>query len=236
VSRGLFVCATDTGVGKTMLAAALCAALATRGVRVAAFKPVLTGLGEEGNEGAPADDALLASVTGQRREEVAPRRFAPAVSPHLAAQLAGERIDVPALVSGAVARAADVDALIVEGVGGLLVPLAPEWDIRRFALAVGYPLVLAARPGLGTINHTLLSVEVARGCGLDVRAVVLTPWPREPSAIERSNLETISELSGGVAVHTLPVVARLEKAALAAAADGLPCDEWLGERSVPADS
>jgi dethiobiotin synthetase len=86
--------------------------------------------------------------------------------------------------------------------------------------------VLAARPGLGTINHTLLSVEAARLAGLDLRAVVLTPWPTDPDAIERSNRATIERL-GEIEVATLPLLPELSPAALAAAGAALPYERWL---------
>jgi dethiobiotin synthetase len=115
---------------------------------------------------------------------------------------------------------------VVEGVGGLLVPLATGWDVRRLALELGLGVVVAARAGLGTINHTLLTIEAARTAGLDLRAVVLTPWPRRPGALERSNLATIERL-GGVEVATLEELPELSAAALAAAGSRLPYESWL---------
>jgi len=112
----------------------------------------------------------------------------------------------------------------VEGVGGLLVPLGGEHCVRDLAVALAMPLVIAARPGLGTINHSLLTIEAARAAGLDVRAVVLTPWPQEPAVIHRSNRETIARL-GGVEVATLAHVDSFE--GLAAAGAGLPWRGWL---------
>jgi dethiobiotin synthetase len=221
--RGCLVSATDTGVGKTVLAAALIAALRARGERVVALKPAVTGL-DEPEPGVPADHELLGACAGMSPALVAPHRFGPAASPHLAARLAGLTIDVPALV--AAARATAADALIVEGVGGLLVPLAPGWDVRAFAAALGLPVVIAARPGLGTINHTLLTLEAARAAGLDVRAVVLTPWPAAPSLVERSNRETIAEL-GGLPVAGLPPVGPLTPDRLARAGAALPLDRWI---------
>jgi dethiobiotin synthetase len=201
--RGLFVTGTDTGVGKSVVSAALVAALRARGERVAAVKPVLTGLDEPPAEGAwPADHDLLARAADLAPEEVASFRFGPAVSPHLAAELAGAPLDPAAVVDATRAAAARGDVAIVEGVGGLLVPIAPGLDVRGLAQALALPLLVVARPGLGTINHTLLTLEAARAAGLDVRAVVLTPWPREPPAIERSNRETIARL-GAVEVLTL---------------------------------
>jgi dethiobiotin synthetase len=223
--RGCFVTGTDTGVGKTVLAAALAAALRGRGLRVGAFKPVVTGL-DEPEPGRPADHELLGAAAGVAPEAVAPLRFGPAVSPHLAAELAGTAIDAPALVAAARAAGARADVLIVEGVGGLLVPLTAGFSVRDLAVALGLPVVVAARPGLGTISHTLLTVEAARGAGLAVRAVVLTPWPDAPSTMERSNRATIGRIAG-VPVATLgPVGTGVGE--LAAAGAALPLDEWLG--------
>jgi dethiobiotin synthetase len=95
------------------------------------------------------------------------------------------------------------DAIVCEGVGGLLVPLAPGYLVRDLAVDLGYPLVVVASPGLGTINHTLLTLEAARAAGLEVASVVLTPWPEKPTEIERSNRETIASLAE-VEVQTLP--------------------------------
>ena len=229
--RGVLVTATDTGVGKTVLAAAICAVLKLRGEAVAACKPVVTGTAEP-EPGRPADHVLLAACTGQRPEEVCPVTFAPAVSPALAAEWAGTSLDPAALEAAARAAVPTSGVLVAEGVGGLLVPLAPRgYDIRAYAAALGLPVVIAARPGLGTINHTLLTLEAACSAGLDVRGVVLTPWPAEPSALERSNVETLRAL-GAVAVSCLPRATALTPVALAQAASGLPVGRWIG-RATP---
>ena len=222
--RGVFVTGTDTGAGKTVVAATIAAALAARGERVAAFKPVITGLDDEPGEW-PADDELLAAhaTCGQSREDVAPVRFGPPVSPHYAAELAGTAIDPAELVASARTAGVGVDALVCEGVGGLLVPLTRGYFVRDFALDLQLPLVVAARPGLGTISHTLLTLEAARVAGLDVRAVVLTPWPSEPPGIALSNRGTIEEL-GRVAVEVLP---ETTASAVADAGRGLPVEDWL---------
>jgi dethiobiotin synthetase len=198
---GFFVTGTGTEVGKSVVAATLARTLAEEGKRVAVFKPAVTGLEEEGE----TDHALLrrASGSSQSDEEIAPYRYQPPASPHLAAACAGEEIDPECLRSAAAAAAADADAIVCEGVGGFLVPLSPTYLVRNFAADLGYPLVIVASPGLGTINHTLLTLESARAAGLEVAAVVLTPWLPEPSEIERSNQETIARL-GEVRVETLP--------------------------------
>jgi dethiobiotin synthetase len=226
--RGVFVTGTDTGVGKTVLAAALAAALYADGVDVAAFKPAVTGI-DEPEEGRPADHDLLAAAARRPADEVAPHRFGPAVSPHLAAELAGTALDPAALVAAAQALRAEV--VVAEGVGGLLVPLTLGYTVRDLAVDLGWPVVIAARPGLGTINHSLLTVESARAAGLDVRAVVLTPWPAEPSVMQRSNADAIARL-GGVEVATLAEVG-VDVDQLALAGATLPYARWLRGRASP---
>ena len=206
-----------------MVAAAVCAALAERGVPVAAFKPVVTGLDEPAEEW-PRDHELLARAAGagQEPEEVAPYLFGPPVSPHYAAELAGTAIEPARLVEAARAAGAE-RALVAEGVGGLLVPITPGYLVRDLAIELGLPLLIAARTGLGTINHTLLTVEAARAAGLTVAGVVLTPWPDAPEPIELSNRATIERL-GGVPVAGLP---HTDPGSLAKAGSHLPLGEWL---------
>jgi dethiobiotin synthetase len=218
--RGLFVTGTDTGVGKSIVAAAACAALAERGERVAAFKPVVTGLDDPAGEW-PHDHVLLARAAGggQAPEDVAPYRFGPAVSPHFAAELAGETIEPARLLEAARRH----ELLVCEGVGGLMVPITTGYLVRDLAVDLGLPVVVAARTGLGTINHTLLTIEAARSAGLAVAGVVMTPWPDEPEPIERSNRETVERL-GGVRVSGLPPA---EPGALAVAGERLPLADWF---------
>lgn len=201
--QGVFVTGTGTGVGKTVVAAVVARTLAAKGTRVAVFKPAVTGLEEPGE----ADHELLRRAAGCRQGdgEVAPYRYGPPASPHLAASLAGEEIDPARLRAGAKAAAAAADELVCEGVGGLLVPLAADYTVRDLAADLALPLVVAASPGLGTINHTLLTLDAARAAGLEVTMVVLTPWPDAPSTVEASNLETIGAL-GAVRVETLPQI------------------------------
>jgi dethiobiotin synthetase len=205
-----------------VVAAALCAALAERGESVAAFKPVVTGLDEPADEW-PPDHELLARAAGGRQspEQVAPYRFGPPLSPHYAAELAGETIEPARLV--AAARGAGDGPLIAEGVGGLLVPITPGYLVRDLAIDLGLPLLIAARTGLGTINHTLLTIEAARAAGLSVAGVVMTPWPASPEPIELSNRATVERL-GGVPVSGLPPT---DPGSLASAGSHLPLDEWL---------
>jgi dethiobiotin synthetase len=210
--RGAFVTGTGTEVGKTVVAAVLARTAHAAGARVAVFKPALSGLDEYPLRPEIWDCAAdlpdhvllrLASGSAQGDDEIAPYRFGPPVSPHLGAELAGEPIDPDLLRGAALAATEASDLLICEGVGGFLVPLGYGYLVRDLARDLGMPVLIVASPGLGTINHTLLTVEAVRAAGLEVQKVVLNPWPDEPAQLELSNLETIS-MQGSVEVETLP--------------------------------
>jgi dethiobiotin synthetase len=224
IPRGVFVTGTGTGVGKSVLAATICAGLAARGEKVAALKPAVTGLDVQPGKW-PPDHELLAAAgsAGQSPEELVPYRFGPAVSPHYAAELSDASIDTVALLRAARDGAEGSDALVVEGVGGLMVPLTPDYLVRDLAADLGLPVVIAAPTGLGTINHTLLTLEAARSSGLRVAGVVMTPWPGDPKPIERSNRATVERL-GSARVTGLPPTS---PESLAEAAPALPLEEWL---------
>jgi dethiobiotin synthetase len=223
-ASGVFVTATGTEVGKTVVSSVLAHTLAAEGRRVSVFKPALTGMDEfpdyDGDAalaavtaaagawpsiaGLPDHAALRAAARSpQTDDEIAPYRFDPPMSPHLAAGLAGAEIDPERVMRAARAAAEGADAIVCEGAGGLLVPLSPSWTMRSCAVELGYPLVVVSPPGLGAINHTLLTVESARSVGLKVALIVINPWPAEPTPIEADNRETIAAMSG-VPVATLP--------------------------------
>lgn len=200
--RGCFVTGTGTEVGKTIVAAAIARSLSATGT-VAVFKPAESGL-DELDGGTPDHELLrLASGSPQPDDEIAPHRFGPAVSPHLAAELAGTEIDFDAVIAAARRAGDGAEFLVCEGVGGFLVPLTASRLVRDLAVALALPCVIAAAPGLGTINHTLLTIESVRAAGLEVAAVVLTPWPSDPGDLERSNRASITAL-GEAEVLTLP--------------------------------
>ncbi len=205
-AAGVFVTGTSTEIGKTVVAAVLAHTIAAEGRNVAVFKPCVTGLEEPGE----SDHELLrrASGSSQSEEQIAPYRYDPPASPHLAAAMAGEQINPARLLATAREAAESAEFLVCEGVGGLLVPLVadgppPPYLVRDLAADLGYPVVVVAPPGLGTINHTLLTVESARAADLEVAAVVLTPWPEHPSEVERSNRQTIATLAE-IDVRVLP--------------------------------
>lgn len=226
-THGLFVTGTGTGVGKSVVAASIIAALTAEGQRVAAFKPAVSGL-DEPTPGWPADHELLAQATGwQQPRDVSPHLFGPPVSPHLAAEEAQTTIELAPLVDAFQQATADAVTAVVEGVGGLLVPLSHEFSVLDFARALDFPVVVATHPGLGTISDTRLTVDRLQAEGLRVAAVVISDWPAQPTALQRSNLDTLARLTG-VDVATL---AHATPATLTDVAAELPVGRWLAARA-----
>ncbi|MGH9039756.1 MAG: dethiobiotin synthase, partial [Acidimicrobiia bacterium] len=138
-------------------------------------------------------------------------RLAEALAPAVAAERAGIKIDVDALVSWCRHLASDVDLLVVEGAGGLLVPLWADVTMADLALRLEAELVIATRPGLGTLNHTALTVEAARARDLPVAGLVVCGWPADPGVTETTNLELLEAMAPILGL--IPFVAGLDTAA-----------------------
>lgn len=163
------------------------------GESVRAYKPIVTGLAEPPGEW-PHDHEVLALAAGMAKEDVAAVRFDPPVSPHLAAAMAGRQIDPGELVAGACAGSADV--LVVEGVGGLLVPLTGDFSVRDLAGAIGLPLVIASSAELGTINHTLLTIAALREAKIPIAGIVVNRYPVDGAGVaEETNLRILEKWS-----------------------------------------
>lgn len=205
-ARGMFVTGTDTGVGKTLVAAALARNLRERGVDVAVAKPFLTG-GDPNRAGDPAepdsDTSVLIRLSGV---EAAPGEatfswFAEPMSPYAAAKAEGKTMDVDGVCEKVIDLMSAHEFTVVEGIGGVLVPLDGRTTVRDFIKMSGLPALVVARAGLGTLNHTLLTVEALNSEGIEVAAVVLNA-DRDCSgdASAASNKETLRELISGIPV------------------------------------
>ena len=210
----LFVTGTDTGVGKTFVACAAAHALRTRGRRVSVMKPVETGV-----ESAPEDALRLRAAAADEAplDTICPYRFRAPLAPAVAARAEGRRIDVDALVDAVLARCETADVLLVEGAGGLLVPLAGTTTFADLAVRCALPVLIVAANRLGTVNHTALTARVAAGYGLAVCGFVLSQPAAAPDASAESNAGAIAALTGLRCLGSLPYAA--DPARVAAALD-----------------
>jgi dethiobiotin synthetase len=191
----LFVTGTDTACGKTQVGCALARGLRAAGLRVRALKPVETGCSERGGALVPADALALAAAADDASEldALCPYRLRLAAAPEVAARAEGVQIDL-GRIERALARARrGAGAVIVEGAGGLLVPIRADLDMAGLALRLGLPLVVVARARLGTINHTLLTLEAALARGLAVLGVAISHTCADLDEAERCNLEALRE-------------------------------------------
>ena len=166
MTRSFFVTGTDTGVGKTFVAAGIVRALRRRGIDVGVMKPVASGV----VRGVSRDAVLLKEAAGVRDslQFINPIGLEPPLAPSVAARVSKSPIDLRRVWFAYGTLAARHDCMVVEGVGGLMVPIKDRYPVAAMAKALGLPIVIVTRPTLGTINHTALTVHAARSHGLEV--------------------------------------------------------------------
>ena len=200
--RGLFVTATDTGVGKTEVACALVSGARAAGLDVGAMKPAQSGVTP--GEPSDAERLLAAAGGGDPIELVCPYEFEAPLAPAVAARLGGVEISLARILAAARALASRHAALVVEGAGGLLVPLTARETYADLAVALGLPVLVVARAGLGTVNHAALTVEALRRRGLVVAGLVLNRTGPVDDPSVPHNAAELEKLTGAPVLATLP--------------------------------
>jgi len=197
---GLFITATDTDVGKTVITGAIAAAFKARGLHVGVMKPLASGGVGDGKGTLVAEDAtflMQAAGIGEReRGLVNPLCLGPALTPAVAARVSGVEINMALIFEAYQVLAASYNPLLVEGVGGITAPLWQDYLLVDFMVKLALPVIVVTRPNLGTINHTVLTVDYARRRGLQVAGIIINGWNEDKVGIlERSNEEYISRLT-----------------------------------------
>jgi len=207
---GYFITGTDTGVGKTVLCASLLSALRAAGINAAPMKPVQTGCADDrGSLSAPDLEFCLKmaemDVEASARERMSPYRYLPACSPHLAAERAGQTISIDRIARCFEEVSRQYTCVLVEGAGGVMVPISRDRTMLDLMTRLGLPVLVAARPGLGTLNHTLLTLEALGHRGLELGGIVLVYTdPEEPAYIAIDNAKTLTARCGARCVTSFP--------------------------------
>lgn len=202
--KGLFITGTDTSVGKTVVAAAIASLFKRRGLDVGVMKPLQSG----GN--GDVDFLLNQSCAKDDLSLIVPYNFKEPVAPSLAARLELTQIKIEKIKDAYSALAKRHEVIIVEGAGGIMVPIIEKgvksYFVSDLIVDLNLPTIIVARAGLGTINHTLLTIDHAKKKGVNVAGVIVTGYPDTPSLAEKHNPSMIEDLSGVPVLAVLPYV------------------------------
>ena len=205
---GVLITGTDTGIGKTVVGCGLAAALTTRGKRVGVLKPAETGCAQRQGRLYPQDAARLAAFARSSLplEDICPYRFAPPLAPSVAAAMAGRRIDRGRIAEHFRCQAASHDVVIVEGAGGLLVPLNGRYSFADLAAELRLAVVVVVGSKLGALNHALLTFECAQARSLPLLGYILNHPRPDPDPAVQTNARTLAGLTDVPCLGRLPFV------------------------------
>jgi dethiobiotin synthetase len=198
IMRGIFITGTDTGVGKSAVAAAVAAALRAQGVNAGVMKPIQTGAIRENGRLAAPDGEYLRIISGvdDRPDDICPVMLETPVAPMVAAEIEGRTVDVGAIMDAYGRLQSRRELLVVEGAGGIAVPITPNYSMADLARDMDLPVLIVARASLGSINHTVLTVHYARAAGLAIAGIVINRYPSYPDVAEQTNPAAIERLCG----------------------------------------
>jgi dethiobiotin synthetase len=208
--NGLFVTGTDTDVGKTIISSGLAAVLKEKGMDVGVFKPLLSGISRQD----PSSDTSLLkelSQTALTSEEITPYEFREPLAPYVAAKLEGRVVTIGDVVSHWEKIRLKHDFYIIEGAGGISVPLGEDFLVSDLMKALQLPIVIVARPNLGTFNHTFLTVQYAKNLGVPIAGIVINGINDQPDLAEETNPLLIADLCGVPLLGITPKLTEMNK-------------------------
>lgn len=226
----IFITGTDTGVGKTLVGAALARHFTNKGLKVGVMKPIETGVENRAELG---NDAKLLQWAAQSKDKlgvISQYRLSQPLAPSQAAPLDNEQIDIDPITEACHALRQNKDLVIVEGAGGLMVPIRGGFIMADLARELAMPLLVVTHPRLGTLNHTALTTYAARTMGLELCGLIINQMPDNPGAAEKGAPHLLSSLASADLLGVLPEVFGEEKQkvlALAEAIEKLPAYQWL---------
>ncbi len=221
MAKGFFITGTDTGVGKTVITGAMIKAAGLLGLKACGMKPVETGCVREGDVLVPSDGMFIKTIAHMEEnvKHISPCCFENPLAPLPASRIEGFPVDLKKIKKNYSELVKKYDSVIVEGIGGLLVPIKTDYFVLDFAKDFGLPLIVVARPGLGTINHTMLTVKYAISEGLAVAGIIINySHPPENTIAESSNPEILKQISPVPLIGIFPYLKDLENTTIEKAA------------------
>lgn len=210
---GFFITATDTGVGKTVITAALIKAIGILGLRPCGMKPIETGCIREGDVLIPSDGMFIKAIAHMEEDIrfISPCCFKSPLAPMPASEIEGISVDLEKIKKAYTELSKNYDAVVVEGIGGLLVPIKRDYFVLDLIREFGLPTIVVSRPGLGTINHTMLTVKYAIKEGLNVAGIIINYCqPPEGTLAEDTNPQIIKQISPVPIIGVFPYLDDME--------------------------
>jgi dethiobiotin synthetase len=202
----LFITGTDTGIGKTIIAAALARHFRTLGLRVGVMKPIETGVENPARLGQDATLLRWAAGSTETADLISPYRFTRPLAPCQAATAAKQQIDIDRIIQAGMTLRLGSDILLIEGAGGLMVPIRGGYLMADLAKQLGASLLIITQPRLGTLNHTLLTTYAARTMELDISGFIINRMPEAPGEVEREAPHLLASLASADLLGVLPEV------------------------------
>lgn len=221
MAKGFFITGTDTGVGKTIIAGAVIKALAFLGIRTGVMKPVESGCGREGSVLVPFDGMFLKQTAhiDDPITLVTPCCLESPLAPMAASERDMIKIDIDEIRRSFSSMAKKFETMVVEGIGGLMVPIREDYYVIDIAREFGLPLLVVAKPGLGTVNHTMLTVKCALDAGLDVAGVIINySRPPDSGLAEKTNPKLLGRICPVPILGSFPYLKNLDEDEIARAA------------------
>jgi len=205
-TTGLFITGTDTGVGKTLIACGVAWLLRRRRINVGIMKPFATANQVYSHNFKSQDTELLAAAANveDMDDDLNPVFFPIAASPLMASIITNNRISLKSVLSAYRRIRRKYEFVVVEGIGGIMVPLTNSYLLADFVKLIGLQLIVVSRPNLGSINHTLLTVTACKKYGLDIVGIIINRMPSKPDIVESMTPQLIHELTGIPIIATIP--------------------------------
>ena len=209
---GIFITATDTGVGKTVVSAGLALALKEQGMKVGVMKPIATGCYGVDQRLISQDVVCLFEAAENEYPGLSsPSRYRNPLAPSVATQIEKHEVDIKQILSAYEELQKHYDFIVVEGIGGLLVPIAKDYFVSNLIKDMNLPIVIVSRSGLGTLNHTLLTIDAAQIRGFEIRGIIFNRVPNiNCSMADMTNPKVIHEITGLPVLGALPDIEGLD--------------------------